>query len=309
MAGPRTDSTGQIIPRNEQKEPEVVLRLMKMKGEIARALPKHITADRMCRIALTALRTTKGLTECSVASVLGSIMSASQLGLEPNTPLGLCYLVPYNAQCQLIIGYQGYLELARRSGLVSMPQAVLVRHGDLFRVKFGLYPDVQHEPAEDDEREQRPWTHVYAFAHSLPKDSAPPIFVVLTRAQVMARKARSGAVKAKKPTPWNTDEEAMALKTAIRALWRWLPKTAEMATASAFDEHAERGTAQVETWSQDVVDAMKREGVVVDAPDAVAIEEEPEVQPPSERPGEPSVSDPVGGPPPRQRMREPGEEG
>jgi recombination protein RecT len=277
MAGPRTDSTGQIQPRKRDDTPEVVTMLMRMKTEIARALPRHLTADRMLRIALTSLRTTRGLIECNQGSVLGSIMSAAQLGLEPNTPLGLCYLIPYKKQCQLIVGYQGYLELARRSGLVSMPQAVLVRQGDLFKVKYGLYPDVQHEPAEDDDRERRPWTHVYAFAHSLPKDSAPPIFVVLTRAQVMARKARSASANGSS-SPWRTDEEAMVLKTAIRALWRWLPKTAEMATASAFDEHAERGTAQADTWSTDIVEAMKREGVVVDTPEP-AVVADPETEP------------------------------
>ena len=267
MSGPKTDSTGQIVKREVPQHDAIAL-LGRMKTEIARALPKHITAERMSRIALTALRSTPALLECTTSSVLGSIMSAAQLGLEPNTPLGLSYLVPYGKTCQLIIGYQGYLELARRSGIVSLPQAMIVRDGDRFKVRLGLNPDIQHEPAEDDLRDSRPWTHVYAFAHPLPKDSAPPVFVVLTRAQVMARKNRNGAVRKGRASAWDTDEDAMAMKTAIRALWRWLPKTAEMATASALDEHADLGTAQSDAWNPEFVDVMRREGVECEVVDS-----------------------------------------
>jgi recombination protein RecT len=119
---------------------------------------------------------------------------------------------------------------------------------------------------------------VYAFAHSIPKDAAPPIFVVLTRAQVMVRKNRGGSARSGRSTPWDTDEEAMAMKTAIRALWRWLPKTAEMATASALDDHADSGTAQAESWSPEFVEIMKREGVVVDAPEPAVVDDGEPVQ-------------------------------
>ena len=261
-SGPTTDNTGKIVKRGPE-EPQILTLLSRMKGEIARALPRHITPDRMLRVALTAMRTNPDLMQCSQASVLGSIMSAAQLGLEPNTPLGLAYLIPYKRVCQLIIGYQGYMELARRSGLVATPYAYVVRQGDIFRYSLGLNPALHHEPLDDEEREKRPMTHVYAVAHAIPRDSAPPVFVVLTRAQVYARRSRSSA---RSSGPWVTDEEAMWLKTAVRALWKWLPKTAEMATAAAFDEKHESGQAQVEAWDPSVIDAMKREGVVVDSP-------------------------------------------
>ena len=261
MAGPKTDNTGQIVKRAEQ-EPQVVTLLAKMRGEIEKALPRHVTADRMLRVALTALRTTPDLLKCSTASVLGSIMSAAQLGLEPNTPLGLAYLVPYKGVCQLIIGYQGYLELARRSGLVATPYAYVVRDGDDFNYTLGLFPTLNHVPSRAQDRESKPITHVYAVAHPVPKDSAPPLFVVLTKPQVDKYRARSAA---RNHGPWVTDEEPMTLKTGIRRLWRWLPKTAEMATAAALDEAPEIGKAQVESWDPSIIDAMKREGVVVDA--------------------------------------------
>jgi recombination protein RecT len=248
-------------------EPPVVQLLQRMGPEIARALPRHLSADRMARVALTALRTTPRLLECSPASVLGAIMSAAQLGLEPNTPLGLAYLIPYKRECQLIVGYQGYLELARRSGLVSAPQAHAVREGDTFEYALGLAPYLRHVPSDLADRETRPITHVYAVAHQLPQGSAPPIFVVLSAAQVEARKARSMAVRAGRSTPWDTDPEAMALKTAIRALWRWLPKTAEMAQAAELDGVAERGGGQSAAWSSVAHEALSAAGVAADDPE------------------------------------------
>lgn len=260
MAGPKTDASGQIIKKPEQ--PQIITLLDSMKGEIARALPRHITPDRMLRVALTALRTTPDLLKCTTASLLGSIMSAAQLGLEPNTPLGMAYLIPYKTTCQLIIGYQGYLDLARRSGMVAQPYAHVVREGDEFHYLYGLYPDLKHVPSGDVERESKPITHVYAVAHLIGKDVGPPIFRVLTKPQIDKRRARSASAKS---GPWVTDEEAMTLKTGIRAIWPWLPKNAEMATASALDEAPEIGRAQAEQWDPKIIDAMRNHGVVVEA--------------------------------------------
>lgn len=249
-------------PRAVTKEPEVVQLLNRMGPEIARALPRHVTPERMMRVALTALRSTPDLLKCSTASVLGSIMSVAQLGLEPNTPLGLAYLVPYKGRCQVIIGYQGFMELARRSGLVSAPYAYVVRAGDEFRYTLGLNPTLVHVPLDKPDREDKPITHVYAVAHILPKDSAPPIFVVLTAAQVRARRNRSAA---KSSGPWVTDEEAMTLKTAIRALWRWLPKTAEMAAAAQLDDaEGDSFRAQADAWDPATIEAMREQGVQID---------------------------------------------
>jgi recombination protein RecT len=320
MSGPVTDKSGQIVKR-ESSEPKVIQLLTSMKGQIAAALPRHVTPDRITRVALTALRNNPSLVKCTVPSVLGSIMTASQLGLEVNTPLGHAYLVPYRVKgvptCQLIIGYQGYLDLARRSGMVATPMACVVRKGDLYKVAYGLYPDIKHEPSDDPDRESKQITHVYAFAHVLPKDSCPPIFVPLTRAQVLARKQRSAAVKSGKTTPWDTDEEAMFCKTGIRALWRWLPKTVEMATAASLDDRAEQGVAQTSLWDAKIIDAMAEEGVSVDLEE---VTEDGEIvddgkAPTGAAPAQETQSTPsAGGPPPpppertARRMREPGED-
>lgn len=55
-----------------------------LEPEIARALPSVITPERFTRMALNALNNTPKLAECTQMSFLGALMSAAQLGLEPN---------------------------------------------------------------------------------------------------------------------------------------------------------------------------------------------------------------------------------
>jgi recombination protein RecT len=231
MAGPATTTNGQIIPAAKKKD-HVIALIDKLAPSMAAALPKHVRADRMARVALTALRRTPQLLQCSEASLLASIMTLAQLGLEPNTPLGHAYLIPYGNECTPIIGYQGFIDIARRSGLVTSIYAHVVREGDTFKYTLGLRPTIDHVPSDLPDREDKPITHVYAVAHLRDGD---PIFVVLSNAQVEARRKRGASGRGKK-TPWDTDREAMTLKTAVRALWRWLPKSAEMQRAQETDE-------------------------------------------------------------------------
>lgn len=70
-----------------------------------------MTPERFMRMALSAINNTPKLAECTQISFLAALMNAAQLGLEPNTPLGQAYLIPYNnkgtMECQFQIGYKG----------------------------------------------------------------------------------------------------------------------------------------------------------------------------------------------------------
>jgi len=265
MAPPNTAPNGQIQsrPQNGQdNQPHPLIRMLTgngMKQEIARALPKHVTAERMARVALTALRTTKDLLSCTPESFLACIMQASQLGLEVNTPLGHAYLIPrknrkHNTiECTLIIGYQGLIDLARRSGQVRGLWAFPVYQGDHFKVSYGLKPTVEHEPRFDLPRTKETLLYVYAAAKLT--DNEDPVFVVLTKAEIEAYRKR-GASGAGASTPWDTDYEAMSLKTGVRRLYRWLPKSSEMARAAEVDEGQELGKASA--FDPEVEEALKR---------------------------------------------------
>lgn len=278
MATPKTDSTGQIQKAQPNPADNLGGFLTAMKGEIARALPKHMTPDRMARVVMTALRTVPDLAYCTKESFAGCVMQLAQLGLEPNTPLGHAWLIPRKdsrkseragrpvVECTIIIGYQGFLELGRRAGVNAF--AHVVREGDRFDYALGLHPRLEHVPSEAPDREKKKITHVYAVART--KEFADsPIFVVLSRAQVEARKARS-ATAGKSFSPWQSDEEAMTLKTGVRALWRWMPKQIESATAEALDNAAEAGTSQMAAFDPTVAAALQSQGLQLDDGDGDA---------------------------------------
>ena len=48
----------------------------KLKPQMALALPKHLNADRMGRLALTAFSSTPALQKCTTNSIAASIMTA-----------------------------------------------------------------------------------------------------------------------------------------------------------------------------------------------------------------------------------------
>jgi recombination protein RecT len=259
--GPVTEANGRIVKREEGKRlpTEMHQLLDKLAPEIRTALPKHLDPDRMLRIGLTALSVNNKLTMCTPQSFLGAIVQASQLGLEVNTPLGHAYLIPYGTECQLIIGYYGMMDLARRSGLVRSIYAHAVYEGDTFDWTLGLNPTLNHKPSSDANRSNKPLTHVYAVA-SL--ENGEKIFVVLTYAEVERFRARSAG--GGKSGPWKADYEPMALKTAVRRLFRWLPRSADVARAVAFDEAPESGALQFSAADPEVVKALSAHGIDVD---------------------------------------------
>jgi len=224
--------------------------LEKFKGEIARALPKHINPDRMARIALTAFRMTPKLAECDPRSVFAAVIQSSQLGLEVGL-MGEAHLVPFKDQCQLIPGYTGLMKLARNSGQVIDIYAHEVRARDTFSLKFGLERDLKHEPlsidggfpASDDDR----GNVIGFYAVGLLKDGTRT-FVAMGLSEV--EKIRDGskgyqaAKKYRKESIWDTDFTSMGLKTAIRRLCKYLPKSPELATALAMDAAAQNGQGQ-----------------------------------------------------------------
>ena len=214
--------------------------------EIQRALPRHMNGDRMARIALTAFRTTPKLAECDPRSVFAAVIQSSQLGLEVGL-MGEAHLVPFKDKCQLIPGYQGLMKLARNSGFIEDIYAHEVRLNDTFDLVLGLNRGLSHEPlkrngfpASDEERGEI----IGFYAVAILKDGSRT-FQAMSRAQVEQIRDNSKGYQAskryKKESPWDTDFTAMGLKTVIRRLCKYLPKSPELATAMALDDAAGKG--------------------------------------------------------------------
>ena len=226
-----------IVPNQQQSFPAL---LKQHQAEIARALPRHINPDRMARIALTEFRKNPKLGECDPRSVFAAIILASQLGLEPGV-LGQCYLIPYKSECQLIPGYQGLLDLARRTGRVKRIEAQVVYDRDRFTYRTGLSIFLEHEPMLDGDRGDPRLAYAVAeFA-----DGGYHV-EVMSRSEIDSIRDRSNGVQMAKrfgkKTPWDTDPDQMWRKTVLRRLCKFLPKSVELAQALSLDDSANRGS-------------------------------------------------------------------
>jgi recombination protein RecT len=211
-----------------------------MRPEFARVLPATIGPDRLARIALTQIRNNRSLEACSPESLLGALMYCAELGLEPGV-LDEVYLVAFGREVKLIIGYRGYIKLARRSGEVLSVSANAVHSGDEFKFAYGTSPFLLHRPHLGEGH--GPVIAFYAVAQ-LRHGGAD--FVVLDLDEIAAARSRS---RAPKGGPWETDFEAMGRKTAIRRLAKTMPMSAEFATAMTVDE-----TTRTVSTPADIVD-------------------------------------------------------
>ena len=275
------------------RRPEDTLRqlLLSCKGQIALALPKYMTADRMIRVAVTACKVTPELLECSPMSIVSCVMRAAELGLELSGPLGQAYLVPFrnkhsggHKEAQLLIGYRGMQQLAFRSGLVSNFPAHVVREGDDFRYQYGTHQFLHHVPKAKPDAKV---THVYAAINLL---SGATDFEVMTFEELQAHKRKY--VRGKSLKTWDENFEEMAKKTLVRKLAKRVPVSVEMQTAAAVDEQAERGAQEPHDRLLDLPELPE---IPFAPPAAEAPEDEPE--PAGSRAEQVA-----------ERMREPGEE-
>lgn len=244
----------------------------KMQGEIAKALPSVMTPERFTRITLSALSNNPQLAECTPSSFLGAMMTAAQLGVEPNTPLGQAYLIPYKnskkitdpdgktrwiqqLECQFQLGYKGLLDLAYRSGEISVIQAHTVHENDTFEIEFGLEARLIHKPKMDGNRGKP----VAYYAMFRTKDGGYGFEVmsvedVNEHARKFSKSFGNG--------PWQTNFDEMAKKTVLKKVLKYAPLKSDFV----------RGLGQDETIKTEISDdmslvpsAIEVEGEVVDS--------------------------------------------
>jgi recombination protein RecT len=217
--------------------------------ELAKLTPPGCDLERISKVATIAATTTPGLLKCDVPSLVAAVGHCVSLGLEPNTPLGLAYLVPFNTKrknprtgvdewvnsVQVIIGYRGYIELARRSGQIISIAAHEVRERDRFDYSYGLTERLEHVPAKNNRGE------IIAFYAVARLVGGGYVFEVMSREDVETIRDGSqgwqNAVKFKKDKahPWHKHFVEMGRKTAIRRIAKYLPLSLAMATAMQHD--------------------------------------------------------------------------
>lgn len=260
----------------EKRQKTMADYIKSMSGEIAKALPKSITPERFTRITLSALSSNPELQQCTPSSFLAAMMTAAQLGVEPNTPLGQAYLIPYfngrkqAKECQFQIGYKGLIDLAYRSGEVQSIQAHEVHLNDDFSYSFGLEPELHHVPAIRDRG-----AVIAYYAVWKGKDGGYG-FEVMSREDV----ERHGDKFSKRYAygPWKNNFDEMAKKTVLKKALKYAPMKTELTYAAVADETVKHGLSEnmweVESIPMDDTEETETDEVVSELdPDQVTVVE------------------------------------
>ena len=205
-----------------------------LEPEIKRALPSVLTPERFTRMALSALNNTPKLAECSPMSFIAALMNSAQLGVEPNTPLGQAYLIPYNnkgkLECQFQLGYRGLIDLAYRNDRMQSIEAHTIYQNDEFYYELGLEPKLRHVPAWEDRGE------VIGFYAVFRLDNGGSRFEVMSKSDIDRYAQTFSRAFASDYSPWKTNYEAMAKKTVIKQLLKYAPIKTEFRKALSMDE-------------------------------------------------------------------------
>lgn len=231
--------------------------LDRYKSEIGRALPRHMNADRLARVALTCFRQAPALGRCDPKSVFAAVIMASQLGLEPGIG-GQAYLIPYGTECQFVPGWQGLVDLISRAGRASVWTGA-VYEGDEFDYALGDSPFVKHKPAGDEDESKL--THVYAIGRI--ENAKWPIIEVWPMAKVLRHRDRYNKVGKKHYSFQHP--EMYGRKVALLQVLKYMPKSVELQTAIALEHAAEQGAQRI-----DVKDAIEGTWAPVPADDPPA---------------------------------------
>ncbi|WP_326646100.1 recombination protein RecT [Streptosporangium sp. NBC_01755] len=264
--------------------------IQQMQTQFQLAMPKGAEAGQLVRDAMTCLRMTPKLAQCEASSVLGGLMTLAQLGLRPGVgALGHAWLLPMwntKERCHmatLVIGYQGYAELAYRTGRVLNIAPRTVYSNDHFRLSYGLAADeLVHEPHLDGPRGD---ARLY-YAVARLKDGGYALTDPMTQADMETHRDRFAMAKLKDGTiigPWRDHFEAMAHKTMVRRLSKLLPKSTEFAYALAVDNGVRVDltptTAPDEVTERPVIDGQVEPDAIEAPADGSAVDDDgwPEV--------------------------------
>lgn len=260
--------TGNMLVKQEVMDNQVkTVRglLEKIKPQIESALPRHITADRIVRVVINACTVNPELLMCDQRSLLRAVLQSSILGLEPNTPLGEAYLIPYNnrqkniKEVQLQAGYQGLMKLARNSGEVSAIESRIVYEKDIFEFEYGLHPKLIHKPVLNGDHGAL--TAVYCIVHFKNPDEKP--YVEIMGREDIEKIKKSSQTANKDWSPWKTHEAEMWRKSVIRRASKYIPRSIELVKAITLDDQAEIGEPQ--TFEEPIMQILHDESGQIEA--------------------------------------------
>lgn len=205
---------------DQRKKFNALLESDRVREQVAKVLPSHITAERLLRVAMTASLKNPQLLQCPAESIMQAIMTCAQAGLEPDGRLA--HLIPYNTKegfrVQVIFDFKGLIALALRNGIECV-YADKVCENDSFEA--GVVDGAKVIKHDINWRRGRGEPYAY---YCVTRKGNIVDFEVMTKDEVEAIRSRS---KAKDSGPWKTDYDEMAKKTVVRRMskrWDMLPE-------------------------------------------------------------------------------------
>lgn len=230
---------------------------------IAASLPDTMDAKRFARLVFNAVRKTPKLALATAPSMVGSVLTASALGLE----IGLnneAHLVPYKnkygkVEAQLQIGYGGYAKLFQQHPMARGISTGWVGANDHFEYSYGTSSFLDHRPRLGDRGQPVAFWAAYELANGV-RD-----FQVLTPEEVAELRGKdlNEVREIADPQHW------MERKTVLKQVLKLAPKSTKLHWAMAVDEKpgselsAERTHVAIDAG--DVIpDSLGGGGTVVD---------------------------------------------
>lgn len=248
------------IKETEQKTLQQYIKTME--GEIKKALPSVMTPERFTRMVLSAISANSQLSKCTPKSFLGAMMNAAQLGLEPNTPLGQAYILPYSnkgvLEAQFQIGYKGLIDLAYRSGDVEVIQSHIVYENDEFECEYGINTKLSHKPASSNRGKP---IKVYALFKT---KSGGYGFEVMSMDDVKAHAEKYSKAYGSSFSPWKSNFEEMAKKTVLKRVLKYAPLKSDFVKAVVQDETIKTSISEDMYEVNNEMDFVEAETIEVD---------------------------------------------
>lgn len=256
----KEDLKKDLARTDEEPKPKTIREMLldpAQQAEIARAIPTSMTPERFARLATTAINGSPQLQRCTAKSLIAACMQAAALGLEPNTPLGHCWLLPFENRrdhtfdVQFILGYRGIINLALRSPNIHSVQARAVYEKDEFEYELGLNEKLFHKPVF--EEDSGPIVTYYGIVRY---PDGGHYWTLVKPHTVEEHRNRSSSPNS---PAWKNDYEAMALKTVIRIMSPYMPLSAEAAAGLAADGTAPVNYDDIVKPDEDIIDVESHE--------------------------------------------------
>lgn len=217
-----------------------------IKNKMMAVMPSHLSYDRITQLALTEIKKSPKLLQCSPSSLLSCIFTASSLGLEVGEQMGKAYLIPFKDKCTLIIGYKGYIDLLSRSGLIKNITPLVIYENEEYDIQEGANPVFMHKPLFRDKGEPVCFYIRVKFTDGTTHIEHMSVDEIL---EVKAgSKGYHASKKFGKPHPWDTHFNEMAKKTVLRRFVKYFPifneQSNSLKEAVTVDEMCEAGLSE-----------------------------------------------------------------